>query len=88
MISRGDGDTATTTNHARSAKRCPTNHANLPPLGFAGFEDLSAAAGTGRRKSRWVINPLRAAAHASAEAARFSSLEAELCAGIGRRKPE
>ena len=59
----------------------------LPQLGFAGFEASSAAAGTGRRKSRWAINPLQAAARASTEAARFSNLEAELMQGIGR-KPE
>jgi hypothetical protein len=44
---------------------------------------------TGRaRKPRWAINPLRDEARASAEAARFSSLEGELCTGLGRRKPE
>jgi hypothetical protein len=41
----------------------------LPPLGFAGFEASSAAAGRRRRKSRWAINPLRDGARASAEAA-------------------
>jgi hypothetical protein len=51
--------------------------------GFAGF----AAITTGRRKVRWSINPPRAEARAGAEAARFSSLEAEIMRGIGR-KPE
>jgi hypothetical protein len=51
------------------------------PDNFASFE----ASGTGRRKTRWAINPLRAAARASAEAARFSNLEAELMQGIGRK---
>jgi hypothetical protein len=43
---------------------------------------------SGRRKARWAINPLRDGARASAEAARFSSLEAELMQGLGRRKPD
>ena len=42
---------------------------------------------SGRRKPRWAINHLRAEATATAEAARFSSLGAELYAGLGR-KPE
>jgi hypothetical protein len=57
----------------------------LPPLGFVGFE---ASAGIGRRKSRWPLNPMRAEASASAEAARFSNLEADLMQGIGRKPAE
>jgi hypothetical protein len=60
----------------------------LPAIGWAGFEKSPAAAGHGRRKSRWAINPLRDGARASAESARFSSLEAELLQGLGRRKEE
>jgi hypothetical protein len=59
----------------------------LPRLGFAGFEDSSAAAGTGRRKPRWAINPLRDGARASAEGARLASLADGIARGIGR-KPE
>jgi hypothetical protein len=55
---------------------------------FAGFENSAAAAGRSRRKPRWAISPLRAEASASAEAARFSNLEAELRQGLGRKKPE
>jgi hypothetical protein len=55
------------------------------PDNFAAFDtDPRRSA---RRKPRWSINPLRDGARASAEAARFSSLEAELLAGLGR-KPE
>jgi hypothetical protein len=59
----------------------------LPALGWAGFEASSSAAGTGRRKSRWPLNPMRAEASASAEAARFSNLAAAITRGLGR-KPE
>jgi hypothetical protein len=65
----------------------PDKPRKLPRLGFAGFEDSSAAGGTGRRKSRWAINPLRAEARASAEGARLATLEGELMQGLGR-KPE
>ena len=47
----------------------PDKPRKLPALGFAGFEDSSAAGGTGRRKARYVINPLRAEALASVEGA-------------------
>ena len=57
------------------------------PDNFASF-DIDPRRPSGRRKPRWAINPLRAEANASAEAARFSSLEEQLCAGLGRRKPE
>jgi hypothetical protein len=57
----------------------------LPSLGFGGFEDSRAAAGTGRRKSRWSLNPLRAEARASVEGARLAGLEGELLAGLGRK---
>jgi hypothetical protein len=63
----------------------PDKPPKLPPLGFAGFEASSAAAGTGRRKSRWAINPLRDEATATAEAARLSNLEVGVYAGIGRK---
>ena len=59
----------------------------LPALGFAGFENSSAAAGRRSRKARWSINPLRDEASASAAATRFSHLEGELRQGLGR-KPE
>jgi hypothetical protein len=39
----------------------PDKPRKLPALGFAGFEDSSAAGGR-RRKSRWAINPMRAEA--------------------------
>jgi hypothetical protein len=66
----------------------PDKPRKLPALGFAGFEDSSAAAGHSRRKGRWAINPLRAEARASAEGGRLAGLEGELLQGLGRRKPE
>jgi hypothetical protein len=66
----------------------PDQPQKLPAIGWAGFEDSPAAAGRSCRKARWAINPLRAEGRASAEAARFTSLEGELMQGLGRRKPE
>ena len=65
----------------------PDKPRKLPALGFAGFENSSAAAGHGRRRTRWAINPMRAEAHASAEGGRLAALEGELMQGLGR-KPE
>jgi hypothetical protein len=60
----------------------------LPRLdNFASFEAVPGA-GRPRRRAMWSIHPLRAETLASAEAARFTSIEAELLAGLGRRKPE
>lgn len=58
----------------------------LPELGFAGFEASSAAAGRGRRKPGWPLNPMRAEARASAKAAGLSSLAAAITRGIGRTR--
>jgi hypothetical protein len=51
---------------------------------FAAFDPLSH----GRRKPRWSLRPMREPTEGEAvDAARFVK-EAELCAGLGRRKPE
>lgn len=63
------------------------NPAKLPALGFGGFENSPAAAGPGRRKARWSINPLRDEARASAVDARLASIADGIARGIGR-KPE
>jgi hypothetical protein len=57
----------------------------LPQLGFAGFEASSAAAGHGRRRSRWALRPMREPSEGEAvDASRFVK-EADLCAGLGRK---
>ena len=53
------------------------------PDNFAAFDTDPRR--SGRRNPRWPINPLRAEASASAEAARFANIEAELMRGIGRK---
>jgi hypothetical protein len=53
------------------------------PESFAAFD--ADPHRSGRRKSRWAINPLRDGARASVESARFSSLEAEMMRGLGRK---
>jgi hypothetical protein len=63
----------------------PDEPPKMPALGFAGFENSAGATGRSRRKSRWAINPLRAEASATAEAARFSNLEGELMQSLGRK---
>jgi hypothetical protein len=64
----------------------PDQPQRLPRLGFAGFENSSAAAGTGRRKSRWALRPTDDG-HGSqaADVARFVSA-AEICAGLGKKQ--
>jgi hypothetical protein len=54
------------------------------PDNFAAF-DIDPRR-SGRRKVRWSINPLRAEASASVEAAGLSSLAAEITRGIGRTR--
>jgi hypothetical protein len=55
----------------------------LPPLGFAGFEASSAAAGRPRRK--WSLRPgPEAGEGAAVDAGRFVK-EADLCAGLGKK---
>jgi hypothetical protein len=60
----------------------------LPALGFAGFEDSRAAAGRPRRRATWPLRPTDEG-HGSraADASRFVK-EAELLAGLGRKKLE
>jgi hypothetical protein len=54
------------------------------PDNFASFEASARGHGT-RRKARWALSPLRDVARASAESARFSNLEGELRACLGRK---
>jgi hypothetical protein len=62
----------------------------LPALGWAGFENSSAAAGRPHRKATWSLRPGHEPGdgHGSQapDAGRFLN-ERELCAGLGR-KPE
>jgi hypothetical protein len=60
----------------------------LPPLGFAGFEDSPAAAGRPRRKAKWSLRPVREPSDGAAVGAGRFIKEADLCAGLGRKKPE
>jgi hypothetical protein len=57
------------------------------PDNFASFEASARGHGT-RRKSRWAVKPLRAERMASVEGGRLAGMEAELYAGLGRRKPK
>jgi hypothetical protein len=54
------------------------------PDSFAAF-DIDPRRPSGRRKSRWSINPRRAEARASAEAAGLSRPRAAITRGIGRK---
>jgi hypothetical protein len=63
----------------------PDKPPKLPPLGFAGFEASSAAAGRPRRKATWSLRPMHEPSEGkAADASRFVK-EAELYAGIGRK---
>jgi hypothetical protein len=66
----------------------PDQPPRLPRLGFAGFEDSSAARGHSRRRSTWLrpLSPSPAEA-ARADAARLIT-KAKLYEGLGRRKHE
>jgi hypothetical protein len=60
----------------------------LPALGFAGFEDSSAAGGR-RRRATWSLRPMHEPSAGEApDAARRLVKEAELLQGLGRRKDE
>jgi hypothetical protein len=69
-LSRGDkpnGD-----NKPRSAKAMSDKPPKLPPLGFAGFEASSAAAGRSRRNPRWALRPMHEPSEGEAvDAGRF-----------------
>jgi hypothetical protein len=66
----------------------PTKPPKLPPLGFAGFEDSAAAGGGRRRGRRWQLFPVKdPGADQDADVSRWAN-EAELMAGLGRRKEE
>jgi hypothetical protein len=69
-----------------SAKAMPPPKKTRLPDNFAAFDTDPRR--SGRRRSRWAINPLRDGARASAESARFSNLEAELMQGLGRKPTE
>jgi hypothetical protein len=56
------------------------------PESFAAF-DIDPRR-SGRRSCRWSLNPGRAEARASAEAAGLSSLAAAITRGIGKRPTE
>ena len=65
----------------------PDKPPKLPPLGFAGFEDSSAAGGR-RRKATWPLRPMHEpSAGEASDAARRLVKEDELLQGLGR-KPE
>jgi hypothetical protein len=66
----------------------PDKPPKLPALGFAGFEDSSAAAGGSRRKATWSLRPTDEGHDSQAAEASRLVKEAELCAGLGRKKPE
>jgi hypothetical protein len=56
------------------------------PDNFASFEASGAATGRRRRRATWSLRPMHEpSGGAAVDAARFVR-EAELCAGLGRRK--
>ena len=63
----------------------PDKPRKLPPLGFGGFEDSSAAGGR-RRRATWPLRPMHEPGDSQAtDAARRIVGEGEVLQGLGRK---